>query len=64
VNSEMQAISADLYAQQAQAGAEGAPSTDGDESSDGDGPKDSGDGKDEAEVIDADFEMVDEEKKT
>ena len=64
VNSEMQAISADLYAQQAQAGAEGAPSTDGDESSDGDGPKDSGDGKDEAEIIDADFEMVDEEKKT
>ena len=63
VNSEMQVISADLYAQQAQAGEESSQRSE-EGASDGDGSKASDEGNDEAEVIDADFEMVDEEKKT
>ena len=63
LNTQMQAISADLYAQAApegEPGAEGAAAPEG--GATGDAP--AGEPKEEeGEVIDADFEMVDDDKK-
>jgi len=67
LNTEMQAISADLYAQAQQDGAEGAPDGDGvapdAASGDGAGEAEATEGTPDADVIDADFEMVDDQKK-
>ncbi len=65
LNSEMQAISADLYAQAQQDAAGAAPEGEGDaEAAAGDaGGEGAADKKDEGDVIDADFEMVDDQKK-
>lgn len=61
LNTEMQAMSADLYSQpEAQAGAEGEANAPGGAEADA-GTSEKKD--DEGDVIDADFEMVDDEKK-
>jgi len=64
LNTQMQAISADLYAQAApegEPGAEGGPTPEGDAG--GDEAQAEEKKEEEGEVIDADFEMVDDDKK-
>ena len=63
LNTEMQAVSAELYAQakaEGPEGQEGQPG--GDTGADGGAPAEGAADKDEGEVIDADFEMVDDDK--
>ncbi|MBL7076907.1 MAG: molecular chaperone DnaK [Kiritimatiellae bacterium] len=65
LNTQMQAISADLYAQAAPEGApgaEGGPAPEGD-AGEGEAPAEEKKEEEEGEVIDADFEMVDDDKK-
>jgi len=64
LSTEMQAVSADLYSQQAEQ-ADGEQEADASqESGDESGrPKEDADTKEEGDVIDADFEMVDDGKK-
>jgi molecular chaperone DnaK len=64
LNTQMQAISADLYSQagpEGEAGAEGGPAPEG-EAGAGEAPAEEKK-EEEGEVIDADFEMVDDDKK-
>jgi len=60
LNSAMQALSADLYAQAKSEGPQAAPSPEGEDTEKKEGGEPSK--KDEGDVIDADFEMVDNDK--
>ena len=64
LSTEMQAVSADLYSQAQQPGGEGGPEADasGEPGSESERPKEDADAEDKGDVIDADFEMIDDDK--
>jgi len=62
LNAEMQAVSADLYAQAKTDAPAQEEQPEGDAASGGETPEEKSEEKDEGEVIDADFEMVDDDK--